>query len=39
MLFSNLIPKLIGNRILELLERITVFNYLDTNTLLKESYT
>ena len=39
MLFSNLIPKSIGNRISELLERITVFNYPDTNAPLEESYT
>ena len=39
MLFSNLIPRSIGNRISELLERITTFSYPDTNTPLEESYT
>ena len=39
MLFSNLIPKSIGNRISELLERITTFNYIDTNAPLEEYHT
>ena len=39
MLFSNLIPKSISNRISELLERITIFNYPDTDAPLEESYT
>lgn len=39
MLFSNLIPKSIGNRISELLERTKMFYYSDTNAPLEESYT
>ncbi|KAL2048873.1 hypothetical protein ABVK25_010879 [Lepraria finkii] len=39
MLFSNLIPKSIGNSISELLERTTTFYYSDTNAPLEESYT